>query len=799
MSHTFIAHSALGDQLQFRHLEGHEEMGRLFHFDVDLLSDSDSIDPKSLLGTDLTVEIDLTTKASGGTRYLSGQVTAFKFAGRDGDFYAYRAVLEPWLWLATRRSDFKIFQNMKVPDIVQEVLAPYGFVVDDKLCKSYRTWEYCVQYGETDFQFISRLLENEGAYYYFAHQMGSHHLVLADDLGSHSPLPNGPTTIPYYPGTRSAHVHDEDFFDSWNALQNIASGKFAADDYDFKKPKALLDTKQTEPAGHAQDSWEIYHWPGGYTEVDDGNNYAQVRIEQQKAQRETIHGLGNARNLAPGYLFNLDKYPRADQNQRYLITAADYLFTENVQRSDGGSADSPTTYRLGVDAVPSSVLPWHSQPLTRKPHTAGPQTAVVVGPPGEEIWTDQYGRVKVQFFWDRYGKMDQNSSCWIRVSSSWAGSNYGDIYIPRIGQEVIVDFLNGDPDYPIITGRVYNAMQMPPWDLPANKTQSGIKTKSSKNGTPGDGMKNSPGTANAIRFEDMAGSEQLWLHAQKDQPTEVENQEDKWVGADRNKTIDGNETNVIHKNRTETVDLDETITIHGNRTETVDKNEDITIHQNRTELVNLNEDVTIGQNQTHTVVLDRTRKVGVNESITIGSNRTKSVRLTETDTIGILQAETIGIARLQNVGLAKMTNVGLAYNVNVGVFTMTNTGLIRMDNVGVNWSRTVGRNRSADVGHDESLTVGNNRSVTVAANDSTAVTHDQAVDVGHDHALKVGNNSLTQAKAQLALIAGATLKADGKDVIVTGASSIRLQCGASIIELTPAMIEIKSPLVKINC
>ena len=432
MDRTFKAHSPLGDQLRFRSLAGREQISRLFEFRVNLLSESDAIGAKSLLGQDLSVEVDLTTeKNGGGKRFLSGQVVQFSFAGRDGDYFAYEAVLRPWLWLATRRSDFKIFQFKDVPTIVQEVLAPYGFTVINKLTGNYRAWDYCVQYGETDFNFISRLLETEGAYFFFEHAQGSHKLVLADGIGSHTPLPQGPSTHPYYPGDRAAHVHDEDFMDGWRALEDIASGHFAADDYDFTKPKALLDTRQQQPAGHSQDSREIYDWPGGYTEVGDGENYARVRIEQLKAEREVMQGQGNARNLAPGYLFNLIKYPRSDQNQQYLIEAADYRFEENVYRSDGaggagnakrGGTDSPTTYRLAVQAVPSKV-PYRSQRITPKPHTTGPQTAVVVGPPGEEIYTDEYGRVKVQFHWDRYGQMNENSSCWIRVSSPWAGSN----------------------------------------------------------------------------------------------------------------------------------------------------------------------------------------------------------------------------------------------------------------------------------------------------------------------------------------------------------------------------------------
>ena len=683
----------------------------------------------------------------------------FTYIGRDGDFYSYEAVLRPWLWHATRRSDFKIFQFKKVPDIIQEVLGPYGFSIENKLTGSYRTWDYIVQYGETDFNFVSRLMEMEGAYFYFSHSQGSHTLVLADDIGSHSPLPNGPSTIPYYSGDRAAHVHDQDFIDGWSFAEDIASGHFAADDYDFKKPKSILDTKQQQPAGHTEDSRELYEWPGGYTEMGDGENYARVRIEQQKAQRETVQGEGNARNLAPGYLFTFSKYPRGDQNKDYLIEAAYYRFEENVRRSDGaggagnasrGGLDSPTSYRLSISAVPKTT-PYRSQRTTPKPHTTGPQTAVITGPAGEEIYTDQYGRVKVQFHWDRYGSFDENSSCWIRVSQTWAGSNYGSMHIPRIGQEVIVDFLNGDPDYPIITGRVYNAMQMPPWELPANKTQSGIKTRSSKDGTPGAGMKSGAGDANAIRFEDRKGAEQLWLHAQKDQLTEVENDEDKWVGNDRRKTVDRDEENTIHRDRTEIVDRNEKINVHGWRTEEVDLDETITIHQNRIERVDLNESVDIGKNQTFTIGINRTKTVGKNENDTITKNWTVST--------GKMKTETVGLGYIQTTTVFKLMTVGVAYVENVGVHMQTTVGMTQ--------NLIVGQTRDVKIGKDQKTKVGNDRDTSVAKNDT--------------------------------LIVGETLKVKAKRIEIAADEEILLTCGASTIKITKGQIEILSPLDKLNC
>ena len=741
MTRTFIAHSPMGDQLEFRSLEGSEQISRLFEHRVRMISQSASISAKALLGKDLSIEIDLTTEVGGGgKRFISGQVTQFTYIGRDGDFYSYEAVLRPWLWHATRRSDFKIFQFKKVPDIIQEVLGPYGFSIENKLTGSYRTWDYIVQYGETDFNFVSRLMEMEGAYFYFSHSQGSHTLVLADDIGSHSPLPNGPSTIPYYSGDRAAHVHDQDFIDGWSFAEDIASGHFAADDYDFKKPKSILDTKQQQPAGHTEDSRELYEWPGGYTEMGDGENYARVRIEQQKAQRETVQGEGNARNLAPGYLFTFSKYPRGDQNKDYLIEAAYYRFEENVRRSDGaggagnasrGGLDSPTSYRLSISAVPKTT-PYRSQRTTPKPHTTGPQTAVITGPAGEEIYTDQYGRVKVQFHWDRYGSFDENSSCWIRVSQTWAGSNYGSMHIPRIGQEVIVDFLNGDPDYPIITGRVYNAMQMPPWELPANKTQSGIKTRSSKDGTPGAGMKSGAGDANAIRFEDRKGAEQLWLHAQKDQLTEVENDEEKWVGQDRRKTVDRDEFNTIHRDRTEIVDRNEKINVHGWRTEVVDGDETITIHSNRKEVVDGNEDITIHKNRKERVDQNETISIGDNRTEDVGGNETIGISGTRSVTIGGAKLETVALAKAETIGLAKALTIGLAYQTTVGAAMNTTVVLAQSAQIGTDKSTDVGKSYDITAGDQLTITVG--KASLVMKKDGTITINGQEIDiVGSKH------------------------------------------------------------------
>ena len=717
----------VGDQLKLRQLNGTEALSTLFALEVDLVSDSKTIDPKALLGKTATVEVETD---GGGKRYIDGIVTRFGMQGQDYSKFRYKLLMRPWFWLATRRTDFKIFQFKTVPDIIDEVLGTYGYPFEKKLTRAYRSWDYCVQYHESDHNFISRLCEHEGIYYYFTHSAGQHTLVFADDIvGSHSPLPGG-ASIPYYPPEKAA-VYEKESIYSWELGEDIQPGRHYNDDYDFKKPKADLSNMRQMPPGHSHDKYENYEWPGGFTEFGDGETYARVRMEEQLSPRARMQGVSNHRCLAPGYTTTLTNYPREDQNQQYLLVAVHYLFQENPEVSEG-SGGKGSIQRLTLQAQPTSRV-FRPPRVTPKPRTQGPQTAVVVGPPGEEIWTDKYGRVKVQFHWDRIGSMDENSSCWVRVSSSWAGSNFGAIFIPRIGMEVIIDHLNGDPDYPILTGVVYNADNMPPWDLPGNATQSGWKTRSSKGGAPGDGLKNGAGDTNVIRFEDKMGAEQLWFHAQKDQLTEVEHDEDKWVGNDRRKNVDHDETSVIGHDRTETVMHDETITVHNNRTERVDVNERISIGVNRDEDVGVNETVTIGVN--------RTKTIGVNETDSIGSNWTISVGTIKTESIGVMSMSNIGVGNMENIGVARMSNIGAAYNLNVGMVMMTN--------VGMNQSTTVGSNQTAQVGENKTTTVGKNYTITAA--DQLSIT--------------VGDASLVMKK-------DGTISINGKDISISGSGEI---------------------------
>ena len=595
------------DVLLFHGMHAREEMGRLGEYQLDLLSLKKDVNVDEILGKNVTVKIALPDDS---TRYFNGYVTRFSQGGVYGRYQRYAAVVHPWLWFLTRTSDCRIFQDMTVPDIVKKVFADHP-TADFKLelTGTFRKWTYCVQYRETDFNFISRLMEEEGIYYYVRHTDGHNTVVLTDSTSKHTASP-GYETIPFVSPEQVVRPELE-HITAWDFSREIQPGVYVHDDYDVERPSVELKTRKVLSRKYAPSDYEVYDYPGHYLQKADGEQYAGVRIDELGSQFETAQAVTNAKGIAVGSLFTLDAFPRDDQNREYLILAATYNmeFSGYEATPDGAG----TSYQCSFVAM-SSEQQFRPRRATPKPFVQGPQTAVVVGPAGDEIHTDKYGRVKVQFHWDRYGKKDEKSSCWVRVSHPWAGKAWGGISLPRIGQEVVVDFLEGDPDQPIITGRVYNAEQMPPYELPANKTQSGMKSRSSLKGTPDN--------FNEIRFEDKKGSEQLFIHAEKNQDIEVENDETHSVGHDRTKTIDHDETTHVKHDRTETVDNNETITVHANRTETVDKEESITIGGNRTESVAKNESVTIGKNRTESIGENDSTKVSKNLVVDAGDSVT---------------------------------------------------------------------------------------------------------------------------------------------------------------------------------
>ena len=537
------------DVLLFYRMRGTERLGGPFAFELELLSENGAIDPDKMLGENVTVGLSL---PGDQWRYFNGYVARFgQYETLEG-FAQYRATLRPWLWFLTRAANCRIFQHQTVPDIVKQVFRDQGFSdLQERLGCHYAVREYCVQYRETDFDFVSRLLEEEGIYYYFTHANGKHTLVLADSPAAHEPFP-GYAKIPYHPEQGGIDKARADHLHAWTLEREVQPGAHALTDYDFKKPKADLTAKSAIIMPHAHAEYERFDYPGRYTEVGNGEHLARSRMEERRAQFEGFAGQGNARGLGAGHVFTLAEHRRTQLNREYLVVSATYRLRLDSYLASASTGAADDLFHCTCQAL-DSAHPYRPPRRTVKALVHGAQTAVVVGPAGEEIYTDQYGRVKVQFHWDRYGKQDENSSCWIRVSQPWAGQHWGMVSLPRIGQEVVVDFLEGDPDRPLITGSVYNNSQMPPYALPANKTQSGIKSRSSKGGQPAH--------FNEIRFEDKKGAEQVYIHAEKNLDSVVENCESHSVGANRTKTIGHDETTHVKHDRTETVDHNETVTV----------------------------------------------------------------------------------------------------------------------------------------------------------------------------------------------------------------------------------------------
>jgi type VI secretion system secreted protein VgrG len=514
------------DGLLFHRMTAHEELSRLSEFEIDLLSEQGDIPPIKILGKNVTVKLEL---QDGNTRHFNGYVTRFQQTGLHGRYHAYRATVRPWLWFLTRTADCRIFQEMTAPEIIKQVFSDHTLAdVKDQLTDTYRKRTFCVQYRETDFDFVSRLMEQEGIYYYFTHAEDRHTLVLAYSYSAHSAAA-GYETLQYVDAERVVRPEQE-YISRWSYACQIQPGRYEIDDYDFERPGVDLLVRARPTRDYALAEYEIFDYPGAYSKNADGDQYVRVRIDELHAQCEIARGESNARGLAPGSLFKLAGHARADQNREYLVLAASYVMSFNEYET--GEAPGATC-TCGFSALDSKQQ-FRPQRITRKPIVQGPQTAVVVGPAGDEIYTDKYGRVKVQFHWDRYGKKDENTSCWIRVSQPWAGKGWGSVSIPRIGQEVIVEFLEGDPDQPIITGRVYNGENMPPYALPKEAVVSGLKTNTHK----GKGY-------NEMSMNDTAGKEAITIHGQYDMNT----------------TVQHDQTNTVNNKFTETIKSDAKITV----------------------------------------------------------------------------------------------------------------------------------------------------------------------------------------------------------------------------------------------
>jgi type VI secretion system secreted protein VgrG len=528
-----------GVEFVVRDMTGRETLGRPFNYDLEILTDVKhlNLNLDQLLGQPMTLKLELPDNR---LRHFNGLVDEASFAGLHDQQARFRVTLRPWFWFLSKRSHCRIFQNKSVTDIVKQVFKDNKFTdFADLLTGRYESRDYCVQYRESDFDFVSRLLEDEGIYYYWSHDSDKHTMVLADSLSAHEPAAGYKEIV--YRSSGDAQ-EDQDHISEWTLSQQICTSNFETDSYNFENPSKSLAAKgKGDPRKHALREHTRYDYGALYGDSARGESYAKIRIHELTAMQTVGRAHADARGVSCGALFDLADYPREDQNKQYLIIDAEYFISNSEMETGGGEATA--SFAVEFASIDANTV-FRPARVTSKSVVRGPQTAVVVGKFGEDIWTDKYGRVKVQFHWDNEGKNDQDSSCWLRVAHAWAGKSWGTIAIPRIGQEVIVDFLEGDPDQPIITGSVYNDDNKPPYILPDNQTQSGIKTRSTKGG---DTKK-----YNELRFEDKKGSEEIYFHAERDFKRVVENDDILEVGLETKKK--GDQTVTIHNDRTVTLD-----------------------------------------------------------------------------------------------------------------------------------------------------------------------------------------------------------------------------------------------------
>jgi len=622
--------STLGkDALLVTSFEGTESISSPFQFQLEVVSKDQAIKPEDIIGTEISVTI-------GGEegRVFHGQVERFSLGGgvNRRKFRRYQLTMVPWLSFLSRTEGRRIFQNKHTKEIVSEVFADLGFSDFKFHAKGSRSREYCVQYGESDLQFVSRLLEEEGYAYYFSHEATKHTLMIVEAVNAYEECGEGDLSC----STDSAigsHIS------AWQRHYEFRKGSWTLNDYDFMKPDRDLRVESPTIHKYADNKkFTHYEYPGLY---DPGirTKLVQVRMQAEEVEMNKIHGESNCSAFYAGSTFELTNHAVAAENGKYTLLRVSHEAKDNSHFTDGTAAR--VFYSNTFTCIPADV---HYRPpqVHQRPVMRGPQSAVVTGPEGEEVYIDGYGRIKVQFIWDREGKKDENSSCFLRVTQAWAGNNWGSSFIPRIGHEVIVSFLDGDPDRPIVTGSVYNGANKPPYRL--SKTESGIKTHSTPGGTSAN--------YNELRFEDQKGGEQIYIHAEKDLNTMVEHDETLTVDHDRIKTIENDETSEIKNDRRKTVNNNQFETIRGNKTINVTKDHDEGVKGNMTIKVDKDLKETVTGQYIESVTKDyalhaKTIRLDADDSITIKTGSASIVMKSNGDIT--LSGKTINIKGSGNV------------------------------------------------------------------------------------------------------------------------------------------------------
>lgn len=551
------------DFLLLKEFSASETISELFSFQLKLVHEENTadliptvIDPKKILGQPFGIKINMPDKTS---RYFNGVVSHWRQGNRDTRFTYYQAIVVPKVWLLTQKRQSRIFQRLSVPQILRKIFA--GFNVKYEFVGTFNRREFCVQYQETDFDFAARLMEEEGIYYYFEHTNTDHKMILANTPLSHADCP----TQSKFPFEADLTRKDGSISSivTWEMAYQLQSGKVTIWDHNFELPNKKLEADQPSLYPVANNSeLEIFKFPGEYgkryTGIDrgggdqtselqhifeDNQHQAEIQMQAIDAKYKVADGSSNCCPLTVGHKFSIFNHPAKGTDGQYMLTQVTHYAVQSPSMSTDETIADP--YQNSFSCIPLKSGSTQFRPVRKTPKSkiSGSQTATVVGPAGEEIFTDKYGRIKVQFHWDREGKYDVGSSCWMRVAQTWAGHNWGSIAIPRIGQEVVVEFLEGDPDRPLVTGSVYNPGQMPPYDLPGNSHTMGFKSNTTKGG----------GGYNEIVIVDGKSGELIRIHAQKDMDTTVLNDDRQYVIVNRDIKVDGKHTETVKGDMSTTV------------------------------------------------------------------------------------------------------------------------------------------------------------------------------------------------------------------------------------------------------
>lgn len=646
--------SGLGnDVLLLRRFGGVEGLSRLFHFELDLLSHNGAIKPQDIVGDNISICIEPEGQSQ---RFFNGFVKSFQYGGLEKrGLYSYKAEVVPWFWFLGKRTDCRVFQNQTVQEIVEFIFNELGFPdYVFALTEQHPKIEYCVQYNESDLDFICRLLEHEGIYYFFEHQPDKNILHLADNASHYSDLL--PNVIEHSSGLRN-----QNYIRQWQHLYQYCSGAYAQTDFNFEKfNQSLLTETSTTIKLKNNASFPRFEFPGSYRENEQGRVLTKLRMQQEEMNFERVTAASNVHTLEVGKKFILKSDETdSDHGSSYVITEIRHAaYNPSYIESE---SDEPA-YTNHFVCIPSSTT-FRPAFVTPRPRIDGVQTAVVVGKSGDEIYTDKYGRIKIQFHWDRYGAKDETSSCWVRVATQWAGNKWGSVTIPRVGQEVVVTFINGDPDQPLVIGSVYNSAHMPPYPLPDGKSMMGMKSRSSKGG---DG-----GTYNELVIDDKKGSEEFRINAQKNYNMKVGNDSSTHVVANHTGKVDGNSSTTVQGDTSHSTGGNDTFSVTGNRTASVKGNQDSTIQGNSTATVVGNQDKSVNGNTTFTV--------GGNDTVSVTGNQETSVSASQKVSVTANQETVVGANHSIQVGgkqeiSALAQDVSITTNATLSALQISQTG-----------------------------------------------------------------------------------------------------------------------------